>query len=363
MGKDYYNILGVEKGAGDDEIKKAYRKMAHKHHPDKAGGDEAKFKEVNEAYQVLSDRQKRQQYDQFGTTFDNARSGGGSGFEGFDFSNFSQGFEFNFGGGQGGFEDIFSDIFGSGQRGGRTRERVGQDIAMDVEISFEEMAKGVERELKLYKRVPCPSCDGTGAENKATKTCPTCKGSGKVQKTVRSFLGTFNQMSVCPECQGKGQVPEKKCKQCGGDGVVRDYANVKINIPSGIEDGQIIKLSGYGELPTGGGRAGDLYLTVHVQPHARYTRQGNDIYVEQMISFSQAALGDKIETQTIDETMKLKIPAGIQSGTLLKIKGSGIVKMNGFGRGDHYVKVVVKTPESLSRDQRRLMEKLKEEGI
>lgn len=362
MSKDYYNILGVSKDASDDEIKKAYRKLAHKHHPDKQGGDEQKFKEINEAYQVLSDKKKRQQYDQFGQTFEQAQSQGGfSGFEGFrDFSSFANGF-----GGGGGFEDIFSDIFGASGFGGGSAgsEPVGSDIEMDVEISFEEMAKGVQREFNVYKKIICDSCGGTGAQDKDTKTCPTCKGSGKVQRAARSLFGTFTQVTTCPECHGRGNIPKTKCKKCGGDGVVRDYQKVKINIPAGIENGQTIRVEGYGEAPTGGGRSGDLYLTVHVKPHKRFVRKGNDIHSEETISISQALLGDKIETETIDGLVKIKIPAGIQSGTYLKIKNKGISRLRGFGRGDHLVQIIIKTPERLSRQQKKLIEKLKEEGL
>lgn len=368
MAKDYYKILGVSKNATDDEIKKAYRKLAHQHHPDKEGGDEAKFKEINEAYQVLSDKQKRSQYDQYGQTFEQAKSGGGfGGFDGFrDFSSYANGFGFDFGGERGGFEDIFSDIFGAaGYGSGRSaaREQVGSDISVDVEISFEEMAKGAEKELNLFKKVMCDRCDGTGSEDKKTKACPTCQGSGKVQKTARSIFGNFTQIKTCDTCHGKGTVPEKKCKKCGGDGVVRDNVTVKVKIPAGIEDGQTLRLTGYGEAAKGSGRAGDLYLTIHVKPDKRFVRRGNDVFSTEEISFSQAALGDKIEVDTIDEKVKIKIPSGTQNGTLFKIKGSGIGKLRGFGRGDHLVEIKIKVPDNLSRGQRKLIEELKEEGL
>lgn len=358
-------MLGVSKDASDDEIKKAYRKLAHKYHPDKQGGDEKKFKEINEAYQVLSDKKKRQQYDQFGQTFEQAQSQGGfSGFEGFrDFSSFANGF--NFSGKGGGFDDIFSDIFGSSGFGGQERqgESVGSDIELDVEISFEEMAKGTEKEFNIYKKIICDKCGGTGAEERDTKTCPTCKGSGKVQRAARSLFGTFTQVMACPECRGKGNVPKTKCKKCGGDGVVRDYQKVKVNIPAGIDDNQTIRISGYGEAPRGGGRPGDLYLTVHVKPHQKFKRKGSDIYSIEIIGISQAILGDKVETETIDGFVAMKIPQGIQSGTFLKIKGKGISRLRGFGRGDHLVEIIVKTPERLSREQRKLIEKLRQEGL
>jgi molecular chaperone DnaJ len=366
MAKDYYSVLGVGKGASDDEIKKAYRKLAHQYHPDKQGGDEAKFKEINEAYQILSDKQKRQQYDQYGQTFEQAqRQGGfGGGFQ--DFSSFGGGFGFDFSkGAQGGFEDIFSDIFGAAGfgGGGRTAEAVGSDITLDAELTFEEMARGVEKEFSVYKKVACDRCGGTGAENKDTMTCSTCGGKGKVEQTARTFFGTFKQVKVCPQCHGKGSVPKVKCSKCGGDGVVRDYQKITVAIPAGIENGQTIRLTGYGEMPVGGGRAGDLYLNVHIKPHAKFIRKGWDIYSKEEVAISQAILGDKIETMTIDGMVSIKIPAGTQAGTLLKIRGAGIAKSSGFSQGDHYVEIKVKIPENLSRSQRKLIESLKEEGL
>ena len=369
MPKDYYNILGVSKGASNDEIKKAYRTLAHKHHPDKKGGNENKFKEINEAYQVLSDKQKRGQYDQYGQTFEQTQSQGGfSGFEGFrDFSSFANGFDFEFGKNRtGGFEDIFSDIFSStGFRDTQSaqRETVGSDIAVDATITFEEMAKGVEKELDLYKKVICDGCEGTGAENKDTKTCPTCKGSGKEQKTTKSIFGTFAHVSVCRQCRGKGSIPKTKCKKCGGDGVVRDYQKVKITIPAGIQDGQSIKITGQGEAPRGGGRLGDLYVTIHVQAHQKFVRKGDDVLSKVKISFTQAVLGDKIDINTIDGNIRIKISSGMQSGDLLKIKNKGIGKMGRFGRGDHLVEIKIDTPERLNKQQKELMKKLRDAGL
>ncbi len=369
MSKDYYNILGVGKDASDDEIKKAYRKLAHKYHPDKAGGEEAKFKEVNEAYQVLSDKEKRSQYDQFGQTFEQAQSQGGfGGFEGFrDFSSFAEGFDFNFGsgsrgGGFSGFEDIFGDIFsqaGFGRGTRRTRVR-GEDIQVDVEITFTEMAHGMEKELELYKRAKCSRCGGGGVEPGSKKIeCPTCKGAGEIRTSRRTILGTFQQVSVCPECRGEGKVPEKKCKKCGGDGRVREYEKIKIKIPAGIKDGQSIRLEGMGEAGEKGGEAGDLYVAVHVKPSEKFTRENDDIHSEEKISFSQAALGDKIEVETVEGAVKLKIPAGTQSGEIFRLKGHGVKHLGRFGHGDHYVRIQVITPKNLTREEKELFEKLK----
>ncbi len=369
MANSYYDILGVSKGASDDEIKKAYRKLAHKHHPDKTGGDEKKFKEINEAYQVLSDKTKRAQYDQFGQTFgQGGPSGGGQGFGGFDFSGFqgfgsqgSQGFEFNFGGEDLG--DIFSDIFGGGRRTSRRKKR-GADIQIDVEITFEEMAKGTEREISLRKTKACEDCDGTGGEKgSGKKTCPTCKGSGQIQKNVRSIFGSFSQVSECPECEGEGKILEKKCRRCGGDGKVKGEETIKVKIPAGIQNGQAISLRGVGEMGEKGSTPGDLYVGVRVKQHKKFTRKGQDVLSVEYIPFSMAALGGKIEVETVFEKLILKIPAGTQSGEVFRIKSQGIPELNGYGKGNHLVEIRVETPKHLTREQKDLMEKLRNTGI
>jgi len=362
MSKDYYEVLGVSKDASVDEIKKAYRKLAHQHHPDKKEGNEEKFKEINQAYQTLSDQTKRAQYDQFGSDFEQAQSQGGfSGFGGFqDFG--------GFGSGQGAEDlgDIFSDIFGAAGFGGRAREtteKVGSDIMMDVEIDFLEMAKGTEKELDLYKKVICSVCDGTGAENKKTIKCVTCDGKGKVQKTVRSILGVINQVVVCDKCRGKGEVPEKKCSSCGGDGVKRDYEKTKIKIPAGVEDGVSLRLAGKGEAPMGGGKPGDLYVKIHVKKHPEFQREGINVLSEKIINFSSAILGDKIEINTIDGSIKIKVPAGTQSGDILKVRKRGLDLPGYFGRGNHLVKILIKTPTRLTSRQKQLIKELKKTGI
>ncbi|MFA5871942.1 MAG: molecular chaperone DnaJ [Parcubacteria group bacterium] len=372
MSKDYYNILGVGKDASDDEIKKAYRKLAHKHHPDKPGGDESKFKEVNEAYQVLSDKEKRSQYDQYGQTFEQAQSQGGFGGSGGyqDFSSFAEGFNFNFGSdarggrsGFSGFEDIFGDIFSQAGFGGerRTRRARGEDIQIDLEIDFSEMANGTEKEVDLYKRVKCSVCEGTGVAPGSKKVeCPTCKGEGQIRTTQRTFLGNISQVSVCPECQGEGEIPEKKCTKCSGKGRVREYEKIRIKIPAGIANGQSIRLEGLGESGERGGESGDLYVTVHVKSDKRFSRKGDDVHSNAKISFSQVALGGKIEVETAYGDVKLKIPAGTQSGEIFRIKGKGIKHLGHYGYGDHYVKIQVVTPKNLSREQKELLEKLKD---
>jgi len=372
MAEDYYKILGVPKNATDDEIKKAYRKLAHKYHPDKSGGDEKKFKEINEAYQVLSDKTKRAQYDQFGQNFEQARAGGGQGFGGFDFGNFARqggfgrdfgGIHFEFGGADGeDFEDIFSNVFGS-RRGGSRKQR-GRDIQIDVEISFEEMVTGAEREVNLRKSVRCDRCQGSGGEPESKmKTCPTCQGAGRVEQMRRSFFGSFSQVSVCPECQGEGKVYDKKCGKCGGDGRVKEEQKMKINIPSGIDDGQTISVEGAGEAGAKGAQPGNLYVVVHVRPHSKFTRKGNDILSAETISFSMAALGGEIEIETVTGKLILKIPSGTQSGELFRIKDKGVPDIHGRGQGSHLVKIIVEVPKKLSREQKRLMEELEKTGM
>lgn len=371
MATNYYDILGVSKSATDDEIKKAYRKAAHKHHPDKSGGDEAKFKEINQAYQVLSDKSKRQQYDQFGQTFEGGSAGGGyggrqggaQGFGGFDFSGF------DFGGQSGswefsgeGYEDIFSNVFGGSSRS--RRKSRGADVQVDVEITFSEMVNGAEREINLYKRTICNHCDGTGSEpNTVKKTCPTCKGAGRIETMRRSIFGSFSQVSECPECRGEGKIYEKKCSKCGGDGRVKEEQKIKLKIPAGIADGQTVSMQGYGEAGEKGARAGDLYINVHVLAHKKFKRKGNDILSTEFVPFSVAALGGKIEIETISGNLILKIPAGTQSGEIFRIKGEGVPELQGRGVGNHLITVVVKVPKSLSREQKNLLEQLRNQGI
>lgn len=368
---NFYDILGVSKGASDDDIKKAYRKLAHKHHPDKAGGDEKKFKEINEAYQVLSDKTKRSQYDQFGQTFNSAQGGQAGGFGGFDFSGFqgfgsqgsqgSQGFEFNFGGEDLG--DIFSDIFGGGRRASRRKKR-GADIQVDIEITFSEMAKGVEKEINLRKTKVCEECGGTGGEkNAGKKTCPTCKGSGQIQKNVRSIFGSFSQVTECPECQGEGEIYERKCRHCGGDGRVKGEERIKVKIPAGIQNGQAISIRGAGEMGEKGSMPGDLYVGIRVRTDKKFIRKGQDVLSVENIPFSLATLGGKIEVETVFEKLILKIPTGTQSGEVFRIKGQGIPDLGGRSVGNHLVEIKIQTPRHLSREQKDLLEKLKDAGI
>jgi len=361
MGKDYYNILGVEKNASQEEIKKAFRKKAHECHPDKKGGNEEKFKEANEAYQVLGDAKKRSQYDQFGSTFEQARGQGGfSGFEGFrDFSGFTNGF--NVDGDDLG--DIFSgigDIFGFG--GGRSRSKRpsrGNDIQVILTIEFNEAVFGVEKELNLRKKVVCDKCKGNGAEQGSKiETCKTCGGSGRITGVQRTILGNMQVQTTCGDCGGEGKKYDKPCKKCAGMGISEEISNLKIKIPAGIDNGETIRLSGQGEAGAKGASAGDLYLKIRVNPDNRFERDGYDIRSKAEINFTQAALGDKIEIITVSGDIKLKIPAGTQSDTIFRLRDKGVFKLHGRGRGDHLVKIIVKTPKSLNKKQKEMFREL-----
>ncbi len=369
MSKDYYNILGVDKNASADEIKKAFREKAHKFHPDKQGGDEAKFKELNEAYQVLGDQNKRSQYDQYGQTFEQARGQGGfSGFEGFrDFSGFSNGFNIN-------MDDLgdimggFGDIFGFSARGGQGRRtRRGRDIEITLNIDFKDAVFGVEREISLRKTVNCPKCKGSGAEpGSGSETCPTCRGSGQTVRMQRTILGNMQVQSTCPACHGEGKIIKEKCQRCKGAGAISEIASLKLKIPAGIDNGESVRFAGQGEAVGRGGQAGDLYVKVRVNPDKRFKRQGFDILSKAEITIAAAALGGKIEVETVDGMVELKIPEGTQSGRVFRLKDRGVPDLRGRGsfgraqdrRGDQLVEIVVKTPTGLSRKQKEMLREL-----
>lgn len=363
MAKDYYKILGVEKNASPDEIKKAFRKLAHEFHPDKKGGDETKFKEVNEAYQVLSNAEKRQKYDQFGADFaQQGGFGGGMSWDDFMRAARGQGGGVQFDMGDIDLGNLFGDMFGFGggrQRGGRQRR--GQDIQVDVQLEFREAAFGVEKEIRLMKNNACDVCGGSGAEpGSKMKSCEACKGSGQVRRVQQTILGAVAAVSPCGMCQGQGQMPEKKCKHCGGDGVVRSESNYLVKIPAGISDGESIRLSGKGESASGGA-AGDLYVTVHVKDDPRFARDGYDIHTEAHISYPQAALGAAVDIDTLDGRKSVKIPDGTQSGAQIRLKGLGVPYLQSSGRGDHYVHTIVDIPKRVSRKAKKLLEELENE--
>lgn len=367
MSKDYYSALGVAKSASQDEIKKAFRKLAHEYHPDKNGsGDEKKFKEINEAYQVLGNAEKRKQYDQFGSAFNNA---GGTGFggAGFNWQDFARQ-----AGGQGGFRssvnfedfdlgDIFGDFFGGGRSRSASRSR-GSDLEYRMEISLKESAFGAEKIINIEKQDECDNCGGKGYEAKAKIiSCPECKGSGRVVRQQRTIFGAFQTETICPTCEGEGSKPDKFCSVCHGAGRVKKAKQLKIKIPAGINQGESIKLSGEGEAGEKGSPAGDLYISFVIKAEAGFKREGYDILSRQEINMVQAAMGDKIEVETLGGRVKLKIPAGVQSGQVFKLEGTGAYKLHGRGRGDQLVEVVVKTPKRLSRKAKKLLEELGDE--
>ncbi|HRY63348.1 MAG TPA: molecular chaperone DnaJ [Patescibacteria group bacterium] len=368
MAKDYYEILGVSKGASQEEIKKAFRKLAHEHHPDKTGGNEAKFKEINEAYQTLGSEEKRKQYDQFGQTFGNGAGFGGQGFGG-NWQDFAR-----TAGGQGGFNggnfsfngeefdlgDIFGEFFGGGRsRGQRPHRSRGADLEYQMEISLKESAFGAEKVISIERQTVCEHCQGKGHDSSAKlETCKTCGGKGRVVKQQRTIFGVYQSEQICPECEGEGKKPDKKCKVCGGDGRLVKERQLKIKIPAGIDNGQSIKLTGEGEAGEKGSVAGDLYITFRIKPEAGFKREGDDILMVKEINIAQAALGDKVEVETLDGWVSLKIPAGTQSGKVFRLSDKGVQKLHWRGRGDQLVEIIVKTPESLNRKARELMEEL-----
>jgi molecular chaperone DnaJ len=364
MAKDYYEILGVSKDAGDADIKKAYRKLAHTYHPDKKGGDEAKFKEVNEAYQTLSDPQKRQQYNQFGSNYQQAGGAGGfSGYgnaQGFSFEDLFGQSGFSFGGG---FEDVFSDVFGGGGRGRSQAQNKGRDIQLEVEISLEEAYIGISKSVELDLDIACDSCEGTGAQNKKMKQCTECKGQGFVERQVRTMLGNFAQRETCGTCKGRGEIPEFICKSCQGKGVKRQKKSIEIAVPEGISDGQMLEMRGAGESAAYGGKAGNIYIHIKVKKHKQFERRGDDIYLTQDIIYTTAALGGDVDIDTLAGELNLKIPKSTQSGEIFRIRDKGMPHLQGRGRGDMFVTVRITTPKHLSRRAQQLLKDLQSEGI
>jgi molecular chaperone DnaJ len=368
MSKDYYNILGVQKGASAEEIKKAYRKTAHKYHPDKGGGDEKKFKEANEAYQVLGNKQKRAQYDQFGQAgVGGGAAGGSGGFGGFGGQGSQQGgFSWDFsGGGAEGFSDIFEDLFGGGGRQQRQQQQnVGADLKTSINIELEDSVFGNSKEITIERMVHCDHCHAKGSEpNTELIKCTACGGKGTQEKFFKTIFGVMKQQGVCDECLGEGHIPKEKCKVCRGAGVVRKKEIFKVKIPVGIANGEMFKITGKGNDAPRGGESGNLFVTVFVKEHKTFTRDGDNLKMDLPINFTQAVFGDKISIETLDGNVKLKIPEGIQSGRIIKISGRGIPKRHGFGRGDILVSIKVVTPKKLTRKQKNLLEELKKEGI
>lgn len=353
--RDYYEVLGVSKNASADEIKKAFRRKAVELHPDKQGGDEAKFKEVNEAYEVLKDQSKRQRYDQFGHAGVGGNGGGGNPFEGFGgFGGQGQNVNFDFG--DLGLGDIFGSFFGGGGGGRSSRQARGNDIETRVEISFEDAVFGTETTLKLNLDDTCSHCKGTTAEpGYELKTCETCKGAGQVVTATRTIFGNIQQATICPTCHGQGKVPEKVCSVCRGKGTERRTQNIALKIPAGIDDGATIRLHEHGEAIAGGPK-GDLYVHVRVKAHKHFTREGDLILSDEHVSMVDAALGTEIDVETVDGNMRMKVPAGTQSGTDFKLSGHGVPHLRSDSRGAHIVTIIVDTPTKLSKEQRELLE-------
>ncbi|MCA9323585.1 molecular chaperone DnaJ [Candidatus Saccharibacteria bacterium] len=358
--RDYYEVLGVAKGASDDEIKKAFRRKAIELHPDKEGGDEAKFKEVNEAYEVLKDSAKRQRYDQFGHAGVGGSGVGGNPFEGFNFGGQGHSVNFDFDD-LGGFGDLFGSFFGGGQGQRRSkRPERGRDIEMELVLDFEEAIFGVETEVKLNLHDVCRHCKGTTAEpGHEVVTCETCKGSGQEVRVAQTIFGNIQQAVTCSKCRGKGKIPEQRCSVCNGVGVERVDKNVKIKIPAGIDDGATIRLGGYGEA-TANGNKGDLYVHIRVKPHKEFTREGDLVLSKVHVDMVDAALGTEINVDTVDGPVKMKVPAGTQSGTDFKLSGHGVPHIKTGTRGAHIVTVNVDTPTKLSKKQQDLLEEFKD---
>ncbi|MEG9297225.1 molecular chaperone DnaJ [Mangrovibacillus sp. Mu-81] len=345
--RDYYEVLGVGKDASKDEMKKAYRKLSKKYHPDinKEADADQKFKEISEAYEVLSDDQKRAQYDRFGHTDPNQGFGGGADFGG---------------GGFGGFEDIFNTFFGGGGGGGRRRDpnapRQGADLQYTMSLKFEEAVFGKETEIEIPKEEECDTCHGTGAKpGTKVDTCSHCKGAGQLNVEQNTPFGRIVNRRVCHYCNGTGKQIKEKCSTCGGAGKVQKRRKINVKIPAGIDDGQQLRVTGQGEPGVNGGPPGDLYVVFHVRSHEFFERNGDDIYCEMPVTFAQAALGDEIEVPTLHGKVKLKVPAGTQTGTRFRMKGKGVPNVRGYGTGDQHIQVKVVTPAKLTDKQKQLL--------
>lgn len=359
--RDYYEILGVNKSASADEIKKAYRRLAVEHHPDR-GGNEEKFKEINEAYEVLKDNSKRQRYDQFGHAgvgTSAASEGSPFGFGGFGTGQ-AQDFHFDFG--DLGLGDILGSFFGGGPStgSGSRRARRGRDMETDVEISFEEAIFGTKTELNLNMEDTCEHCKGNGVEpGFELKTCETCKGSGQVTNVMRTIFGNIQQAAPCPTCQGKGKIPEKACTVCRGKGTHRKRQTIKLKVPAGIDDGATIRLREHGEAIADGPK-GDLYINIRVKPHKKFTREGDLILSNEHIGMVEAALGTEIDVETVDGKVRMKVPVGTNSGTDFKLSSHGVSHLQGSGRGAHIVTILVDTPTKLTKEQQELLQQFKQ---
>ena len=362
--RDYYEVLGVQKGASAEEIKKAYRKLAVKYHPDKNPGNkeaEEKFKEAAEAYSVLSDADKKARYDQFGHA---GVEGAGPDFSG-GFGNLNDILNDLFGGGFGGFSGFGGGFggFGGGFGGGQRQQRVqrGRDIRVRVKLTLEEIAHGVEKEISIEKSVPCPDCGGRGAKNSSDiKTCPACNGTGQVQRVVNSFLGQTVTYSTCQQCGGEGQIISNPCRSCGGSGLVRQRETIKVKIPAGVEAGMQLTIQGEGHAAKNNGINGDLLVVIEEQEHKDLKREGNNLFYTKVVSLPDAILGAEVEVPCLDGPYKIKVEPGTQSGTVVRLRGKGLPTVNGYGGvGDMYVKIAVWIPKKLTKEEKEIMESLR----
>jgi molecular chaperone DnaJ len=380
MSKNYYESLGVEKNASKDEIKKAFHKLAHKHHPDKNKGDDKQFKEVNEAYQVLSDDKKRSSYDQFGSADAggfSAQGGPASGWGGFSDRGSASGFDFSgfspFGGSAGGGQngqsfdmgdlgDIFGDFFGGGMGRGTKNSRRGRDISTEIDLTFEESIFGVNRKILITKQSKCDICKGTGGKvGTKMNTCRTCNGNGQIREIRRSILGSFSTTKICDSCLGNGKIPSEKCSNCHGAGVYRKQSEINLNIPAGINNAEMLKMTGMGE-EIQGGPSGDLYIKVNVKSHSIYKRNGLNLTMDLSIKLTDALVGMIYNLKTLEgNTIEIKIPEGINHNELLRVRGKGVPSSR--GRGDIILRILVKMPSKLSRRSKELIDELKKEGI
>lgn len=353
MANDYYKTLGIDKNANQEDIKKAYKNLAKKHHPDinKESGSAEKFKEINEAYSVLSDEQKRSNYDRFGDAGEQY-----SGFQG------QQGFR-----GQGFDEDMFSDIFeeffhATGFSGHDKRQMQGADLKSELEISFEESVFGAKKKISVTKLDKCEKCEGSGSEDEDYATCSTCNGTGMFKKQYRTPFGVISQTATCSTCNGEGQEIRKKCKECNGKGRLKKHKDITVTIPAGIDNGMTLKLAGEGEAGERGARNGNLYITVFAEKSKIFEREGNNLLIDIPISFAQATLGDEIEIPTAEGKVTMKIPEGTQSHTVFRLKGKGIQSLNGYGKGDELARVIVAIPTNLNKKQKELLENFAKEN-